>query len=155
SPARAVDVKTTAGRPPLATPAAPCSYSSCAYALLPDVRFVILFVLQLARGNMAPHQNPLSPSRRILQAVLLRVRPAIVAEFLKRALGSERIVVSTPHGRFWVDPMSQLGGHLTRYGSFDADVQSSIEKFLPIGGTFVDLGANEGYFTVLGAKKIG
>lgn len=104
---------------------------------------------------MAPHQNPLSPSRRILQAVLLRARPAIVAEFLKRALGSERTVVSTPHGRFWVDPMSQLGGHLTRHGSFDAGVQSAIEKFLPIGGTFVDLGANEGYFTVLGAKKIG
>jgi FkbM family methyltransferase len=104
---------------------------------------------------MTPHHNPLSPGKRVLQAFVLRLRPAFVAEFFKRALASERIVVNTTRGCFWVDPMSQFGRHISRHGSFDIGDERTIEKYLPVGGTFVDLGANEGYFTVIGAKKCG
>lgn len=34
-------------------------------------------------------------------------------------------------------------------------MEATLDKYLPRGGTFVDLGANEGYFTVLAANKIG
>lgn len=34
-------------------------------------------------------------------------------------------------------------------------MEKTLEKYLPSGATFVDLGANEGYFTVIGAKHCG
>jgi FkbM family methyltransferase len=103
----------------------------------------------------AIHHNPLALYRRLLQAVLTEIRPAPLASFLKHILGNDRIIVSTQQGRFWIDPISNLGVRLCREGYYEPGMQRTIEKFLSRGATFVDLGANEGYFTVIGAKLCG
>jgi FkbM family methyltransferase len=103
----------------------------------------------------AVHRNPLSPYQRCLQTVLMGIRPAPLASFLKRVLSNSRIIVDTPEGRFWVDPVSNLGAQLSRCGFYELGMQKTIEKLLFPGATFVDLGANEGYFTVIGAKRCG
>ena len=101
------------------------------------------------------HLNPLSLYQRSLQSVLMRVRPAPLAVVLKKILGTGRTVVSTPSGKFWIDPVSLLGMALSRRGEHEPAMRETIERWLPLGGVFVDLGANEGYFSVLGALRCG
>ena len=93
----------------------------------------------------------LSESISFLQ-FLLRIRPAPLAVFLKRLMRIKRKVVDTDTGKFWIDPASNLGITLLREGAYEPGMQAILEHFLMPGKVFVDLGANEGYFTVLGAR---
>jgi FkbM family methyltransferase len=97
-------------------------------------------------------QNPLSPYQRLLQRVIMRVRPATLAAVVKRLLGVRRVAVDTEDGCFNIDPVSLLGLALTRQGCHEAGMRSTLHHFLGPGKTFVDLGANEGYFTVIAAR---
>jgi FkbM family methyltransferase len=101
------------------------------------------------------HKNPQSAWQGALSDILLRIRPAMLAAILKRALMVKRIVVDTPYGKFWVDPASTFGRQLCRHGTYESGMLKTIEKHLPPGGVFFDLGANEGYFTVIGAMRCG
>ena len=92
---------------------------------------------------------------RVLQTLLMRVRPAPVASLLKRLLGLRRVTVETAQGWFKVDPVSLMGIALTRSGGYEEGMTATLKTFLKPGHTFVDLGANEGYFTVIGAKLCG
>jgi FkbM family methyltransferase len=105
--------------------------------------------------SSAVFRNPLKLSQRCLQSVLMRVRPAPLAVMLKKILGVGRMVIDTPHGKFWIDPITILGLDLSTRGVYETEMVKTLQKFLPAAGTFVDAGANEGYFTVLGAKLCG
>jgi len=85
----------------------------------------------------------------------MRLRPAPIASALKRLLGTRRLRIETPHGIFWIDPLSLSGYVLSRTGQYEPDMERTFAEFLKPGSKFVDLGANEGYFTVLGAKICG
>lgn len=98
------------------------------------------------------NKNPLTLYQRLLQRTLMKVRPASLTDRLKRLLGVRRLPVETDQGRFLVDPVSLFGMELTGAGSFEPQMRATLEKFLGPGKTFVDLGANEGYFTVIGAR---
>lgn len=92
---------------------------------------------------------------RFLQQLLLRVRPAPLAAALKRLLRIRRRVRATPHGRFLVDPATIFALQLARDGVYESPLVRVLEERLSAGGTFVDLGANEGYFAVLGGRRVG
>jgi len=92
---------------------------------------------------------------RLLQHLLLPVRPAPLAAALKSLLRVRRRVRATPHGRFLVDPATIFALQLARGGVYEPALVRVLEERLPAGGTFVDLGANEGYFAVLGARRVG
>lgn len=49
--------------------------------------------------------------------------------------------------------MSHIGGDLIEFGLYEPDMGRTLTTFLPEGGVFVDAGANEGYFSVLAAKR--
>jgi FkbM family methyltransferase len=100
-------------------------------------------------------RDGLSRRDRFLQRVLLRVRPAFLGAALKRLLGIERIVVATRHGRFFIDPISNLGSTLTASGEYEPEMIRTLAYFLKPSGTFVDVGANEGYFSVIGYRAVG
>ena len=86
---------------------------------------------------------------------LLKLRPAILASALKKVLRVERAMVETPEGLFVVDPASILGHQLLCDGRHEPGTIAHLEKCLKPGATFVDLGANEGYFSVIASRLVG
>ena len=86
---------------------------------------------------------------------LMRVRPAPLAAFLKRLCFIHRIAVPTPEGTFWIDPGSYLGATLAARGVYEPATLAVLKAVVRPGDTFVDVGANEGYFTVAAARLVG
>lgn len=87
--------------------------------------------------------------------LLMRVRPAPLASLIKRALRIRRVEIATGQGTFWVDPASYAGLELARTGVYDPATLSVIQRLVRPAGTFVDIGANEGYFTVVASRLVG
>lgn len=85
----------------------------------------------------------------------MKLRPAPLAVFFKRLLRVRRLEHATPHGTFWVDPASYQGLALLREGRYEPDLLDTVISFLQPGDTFVDVGANEGYFSVIASRKVG
>src|SRR4051795_13108866 len=92
---------------------------------------------------------------RFLGPILRRIRPALLASYLKRLLRIKRVVVRTGAGAFFVDPISHLGAQLIDTGEYEPDMMATLEKHLSAGGVFVDVGANEGYFSVEAGRIVG
>ena len=55
---------------------------------------------------------------------------------------------------FYADPSSGLGMSLLR-GSYEPGTVAALRKYLRAGATFLDLGANEGLFSVLASELVG
>lgn len=84
---------------------------------------------------------------------LLRVRPAILAALLKRLLGIQRRAAQTVDGlTFFVDPVSHLGGELLSTGTYEPELSKVFRCLVRPGDAVLDVGANEGYFTVLASS---
>jgi FkbM family methyltransferase len=100
-------------------------------------------------------KNGLTAYQSLLQGVLMRVRPAPLVVTLKRFLGVRRATIETPYGTFSFDPISLFGEALHKHGEYEPGMRRNIERTLRQGSTFVDIGANEGYFTVIAARIVG
>src|SRR5438105_1935670 len=97
------------------------------------------------------HEN--LPLRLNFYESVLSIRPAQLAALIKRVLFIHRVVVETSDGlKFWIDPVSILGLKLLRDRTFEPSLSKLIKRLLRVGDTFVDVGANEGYFSVLAAN---
>ena len=88
-------------------------------------------------------------------AALMRVRPAPVAVALKNLLGIRRIEIPSQEGTFWLDPASEFGQRLLTIGSCEPELVATMHRLLRPGNTFADIGANEGYFSVVAARLVG
>jgi len=97
----------------------------------------------------------LSAKDLFLQQILMRVRPAFLAAGLKKVLGICRKAVEVKEGIFWIDPVSQFAVNLVTEHGYEPEMGETLRKYLRPGGTFVDIGANEGFFTVQAAKIVG
>lgn len=65
-------------------------------------------------------------------------------------------VVRTRHGfRMQVDVADWLGRHVYVTGEYEPSTTCVVKALLQPGGTFLDIGANIGYFTLLAAKCVG
>jgi len=91
----------------------------------------------------------------LLAKWIMRVRPAPLAAFLKKLLFIQRIEHASPEGTFWIDPASYQGLALARSGIYEPEMLATVKSLLPTGGVFVDVGANEGYFSVVAARTVG
>ena len=113
--------------------------------------------MQMAITNSQEFQ-PLSRNPQFaftLGRLLMRVRPAPLASLIKRLLRLRRCEVTTKEGTFWVDPASYAGLELHETGFYEPATLGVIRRLLCPGDTFVDIGANEGYFTVVGSRLVG
>lgn len=90
-----------------------------------------------------------------LGRLLMRVRPAPLAVLLKKLFFIRRRPFESVEGCFWIDPASQFGQTLARQGIYDAPMLRALEMLLSPGDCFVDIGANEGYFSVVAARRVG
>jgi FkbM family methyltransferase len=86
---------------------------------------------------------------------LLHIRPAPLAVALKRLLGLRRREVRTESGTFWLDPVSDPGQCVAQFGNYDPSVSALLRRVLRPGDTFIDVGANEGFISVLAAQLVG
>ncbi len=83
------------------------------------------------------------------------VRPTVIGAAFKRLIRVKREVLEVEHGRFFVDPASHLGFSLLKYGEYEPEMYRVLTSFLREGSVFIDLGANEGYFTVIASRLVG
>ncbi len=86
---------------------------------------------------------------------LMKLRPEVVASFLKKTLGFKRTNLVTDDGIFYVDIASCLGYPLLKNGVYELGMVQVIKNYLKPGDIFVDLGTNEGYFTVIASQIVG
>lgn len=87
--------------------------------------------------------------------LLMHIRPAPLAVLLKRLLRIRRMELGTAEGKFWIDPASYLGLTLDRDGVYEPRTLAAIKSLLRPGDCFVDVGANEGYFSVAASRCVG
>jgi FkbM family methyltransferase len=63
--------------------------------------------------------------------------------------------VETRAGRFYIDPVSNFGVSVRREGSYEPELSHAVRTVLREGDVFVDVGANEGFFSIIAAKVVG
>ncbi len=89
---------------------------------------------------------------------LTRVRPMIVGSSLLRLLGpvERRRIVTTSGGlKIYADRLSAFGDVLRTTGSYEPEVTELFRRLIRPGMTFLDIGANEGYFSALAGSLCG
>jgi FkbM family methyltransferase len=92
----------------------------------------------------------------ILYSLLMRVRPTQVGALLKSALRIKRCYqVTRSDQTFWIDPVSVFGYELLSRGIYEPGLTRIVLGLLCEGDTFLDIGGNEGYFSVLAASRVG
>jgi FkbM family methyltransferase len=87
--------------------------------------------------------------------LLRRVRPIELGATLKWLCGITYRETAIGARRFWLDPASDLGEMLLTDGYYELEVSALLVGLLQPGDTFVDVGANEGYFSLLASEKVG
>jgi FkbM family methyltransferase len=92
---------------------------------------------------------------RIFRHLLLSMRPASLAVLGKRLLRIRRLVVNSEIGPLFVDPISNFGDIIIRNGRYEPHMTENLKRFLGPDKVFVDVGANEGFFTVMASKLVG
>jgi FkbM family methyltransferase len=91
-----------------------------------------------------------------LHSTLMRVRPAQLGAALKRVLRIRRTVVASDAGhQFWADPVSVFGRRLAETGTYEPRMTTLLQAVLRPADVFVDIGGNEGYFSVVAAALVG
>jgi FkbM family methyltransferase len=87
--------------------------------------------------------------------VIHKVRPAPVQSALIELLGlNRRREAKFGPFTFFIDPSSDFGTGVRR-GDYEADMVATLNRYLQPGSTFVDVGANEGFFSVLASRLVG
>ena len=92
----------------------------------------------------------------LITSCVRRIRPAALGWYVGKSLGlAERRVHTLADGRkLWVNPLSLFGAAVME-GEFELSTQTVLRKYLKPGDVFIDAGANEGFFTVQGARLVG
>src|SRR2546423_4600895 len=101
------------------------------------------------------HPERSQPHPIIFYAALLRVRPAQLCDVLKKLLRVRRRYVLSATGQtFWLDPVSVLGLHLMSEGLHEPQMCKLFKSVLRPDDCVIDVGGNEGYFSVLAAALV-
>ena len=90
----------------------------------------------------------------IKNKLLLRMRPAFLASFLKKILRVRRHVIQSNGCKFYIDPISNFGYRILSEKGYEPDMVYSLNKILDKGDTFLDIGGNEGFFSILASKLV-
>ncbi|CAN5374233.1 hypothetical protein BH09BAC3_BH09BAC3_13050 [soil metagenome] len=94
-------------------------------------------------------------SIKLYEFLAKKLRPIELAYIVKKLLFIKRRDFAINQNVFFLDPVSDLGIRLLATNTYEPEIEQLILSTLKEGDTFVDLGANEGYFSVLASKKVG
>ncbi|WP_263379669.1 FkbM family methyltransferase [Granulicella paludicola] len=86
-----------------------------------------------------------------------KLRPMVVGAFVADVLAPQRrTIVTAENGlQYFIDPLSQLGRCLLRDGHYELETEEILREHLREGDAFLDVGANEGYFSSVAASIVG
>ena len=91
----------------------------------------------------------------IFYRFLAQIRPAGLGAAMKKVFFiSRRELTTTSNLRLWIDPVSQFGMTLWRQGAYEPELTKVMEILLRPGDTFIDVGANEGYFSLVASRLV-
>lgn len=91
-----------------------------------------------------------------LEFIGRKLRPVELALFVKWLLRIKRQVYLLPEGkRFFIDPISEYGLKIMRNNNYEVDMTNQIKEILNPGDVFIDLGANEGFFSIIASSLVG
>lgn len=83
------------------------------------------------------------------------MHPAELVEFVKKVMQIKRRYLTVNELTFFIDPVSHFGIRMLRDKSYEPEVREAIENILQPNDKFIDLGGNEGYFSLVASKKVG
>lgn len=86
---------------------------------------------------------------------LYSIRPCELGAFLKFLLRVSRREYAFDGQNMWLDPASDLGVRLLAEGDYEPAMGRCLRELLKAGDTFLDVGANEGWFSILAARLVG
>jgi FkbM family methyltransferase len=87
--------------------------------------------------------------------LIQRARPWQVGAAIRVLLRYRPDVHEVRGFRLWLDPSSNMGYRLLKDGDLESEMTEGIERILRPGGTFVDLGGNEGWYSLVAARAVG
>ena len=85
------------------------------------------------------------------------MRPQVLFGRLLKLLAPEerRGIINIDGNNYYIDPFSNLGSELLLNDQYEADVVDIFKNEIPDGGVVIDIGANEGFFSVIAAQAAG
>ena len=86
---------------------------------------------------------------------LVALRPLELAVLIKFFFPLKRRIINMSSTKLSVDPISAYGLRLIKNNEYEQILLDEILKTLDNGSTFVDLGANEGFFSIIASSKCG
>ena len=85
-----------------------------------------------------------------------KLRPRELALFVKWLLRVKRFIYTLPDGKkFFLDPISDFGLKILKNNNYETEMTEQVISFLKPGDSFIDLGSNEGYFSILASGLVG
>lgn len=91
----------------------------------------------------------------LLTEIILKTHSGPLAVALHTVFRFRRRVVDTSRGRFSIDPFSHFGYFILRDGDYEPDFLALLDSNIQDGWVVVDLGAHDGYFSVVAAQLVG
>jgi FkbM family methyltransferase len=85
---------------------------------------------------------------------LNRVRPTVLVNPIIRFFG-ERKIVEVEGLKLYLDPTSHLGQSIFCHGTYEPETIKLFRDNVMAGDVVLDIGANEGFFSALGAQLVG
>ena len=67
---------------------------------------------------------------------------------------SDRRLITTAGVSLMINPVSAIGVQMLS-GEYEPGTRHILQKYLSVGSTFIDLGANEGYFSIIASQIVG
>ncbi|MGI0480748.1 hypothetical protein ACN4EE_08150 [Geminocystis sp. CENA526] len=90
-----------------------------------------------------------------LYRFLLSIRPTQLGELIKTILGIKRFNLETSMGQlFYIDPVSNFGFNLLSKGIYEPQMTQLLYLLLRDSDTFIDIGGNEGYFSIIASSLV-
>ncbi len=88
---------------------------------------------------------------------LRNLRPVELGLLAKKLFNTQRIDYQVPTQPLIlsIDMVSDFGLRILETGHYEEYVEQVLQKFLRAGDSFIDLGANEGYFSIFASQLVG
>jgi FkbM family methyltransferase len=100
--------------------------------------------------------NPaLKKASLLLNELIFKTKSTPIAIAVKTIFPFGRQIIDSKHGKFWVDPLSHFGYFIIRDGEYEPKLSEVVERNIFSGNTVIDVGAHEGYFSILAARAVG